>query len=294
MLLLRMTSGYIYLVHTREFINSKEHIYKLGRCRCWKSRLSKYPKGSRLIMCMYVTDQVDSEKKLLSIFDSKYERQTNIGREYYKGCINDMCKVINEELCKVRDTSTIPEIDDADAIRKEIAREVEEQKKRMQEEKKKLCREKRDLHTVLGEFLTDNEHQYSTMKVNLQEFQEAFVMWLDQTKCRTQTSMKDIVHVLTKVYKVRTIREDGMTMIMFPQLGGTSTICPLTTEWLYSRFVKDEKGRVRTSIVYDKFVREIQDIHKKSFGGYMKDLGHPSKCSNSVRYYMGITERESA
>jgi hypothetical protein len=88
--------GYIYLIHLREFINSKENIYKIGRCLSCEQRLKGYPKGSVILFSIYIKDHVQIETQLIKIFDETFERQSNIGREYYKGCLDTMLFTISK------------------------------------------------------------------------------------------------------------------------------------------------------------------------------------------------------
>lgn len=49
---------YIYIVITREFFNSNQNVYKIGKTGNIIQRLSAYPKGSKLlftIACNYMT-----------------------------------------------------------------------------------------------------------------------------------------------------------------------------------------------------------------------------------------------
>lgn len=76
---------YIYLLIEREFINSGEHIYKIGKTTQDPiKRFNQYPKGSKLILIVHVSDCHENEKKIIDLFDNNFERCPNIGREYYK------------------------------------------------------------------------------------------------------------------------------------------------------------------------------------------------------------------
>lgn len=96
-------AGYIYLLREREFIFSKQHIYKIGKtqqqdCR----RFSGYPKGSEIKIILQVAKCDDAEKELLQIFDTKFINKKVIGREYYEGnfimMISEICKYIPNEI----------------------------------------------------------------------------------------------------------------------------------------------------------------------------------------------------
>ena len=66
-------SGYIYLIHMREFINSNEDIYKIGKtqnvcCRKINSRFCGYSKDSCIKIIMHVLNANEVELKLINIF----------------------------------------------------------------------------------------------------------------------------------------------------------------------------------------------------------------------------------
>lgn len=90
-------TGYIYLIHEREFINSKQYIYKLGKteqqgCR----RFNNYPKHSVIKIILQVHNCSEIEKSLLQTFDTQFINKKEIGREYYEG----NCKIMIQEICK--------------------------------------------------------------------------------------------------------------------------------------------------------------------------------------------------
>jgi len=93
-------SNYIYLLHLREFINSNEPIFKLGKSKQENlKRFNSYPKGSKLLFQIICDDCDKIEKDLIKLFKINYEQQINIGIEYFKGnyksMINDIFNHIN-------------------------------------------------------------------------------------------------------------------------------------------------------------------------------------------------------
>jgi hypothetical protein len=86
---------YIYLLREREFIKCNEQIYKIGKTTQNPiKRFNQYPKSSDLIFMIKVHDCHKVEKKLLSLFDSKFKQRKDIGREYYSGNVNEMILLI--------------------------------------------------------------------------------------------------------------------------------------------------------------------------------------------------------
>ena len=62
--------GYIYILIEREFIKTKERIYKLGRTKDWRKRLQQYPNGSVMLLVVETENEVLTEKCLLRIFNT--------------------------------------------------------------------------------------------------------------------------------------------------------------------------------------------------------------------------------
>ena len=84
---------YIYLLREREFVSLKQSVFKIGKTtQPPNKRLVGYPKGSEIIMVITVKNCHDTEKLILRRFDEIFDRQYQIGREYYKGCKYSMIK----------------------------------------------------------------------------------------------------------------------------------------------------------------------------------------------------------
>ena len=118
-------SGYIYLIHLREFINSNQIIYKIGKtkdvcCRKINTRFTGYSKNSNIKLIMQVVDVDDTETKLIKLFDGLFEKQTNLGNEYYKGDCNKMileiCKNTNQQIISDIEQNIEQKIDDKEII----------------------------------------------------------------------------------------------------------------------------------------------------------------------------------
>ena len=64
-----MTSAFvgqfIYLIQEREFVNSGENVFKVGRSSQLINRISSYPKGSNVIFAVKVSDAVIAETSVL-------------------------------------------------------------------------------------------------------------------------------------------------------------------------------------------------------------------------------------
>ena len=84
----------LYLIHTREFIRSKEPIYKIGRGDNVKKRVFQYPNGSDILFVNICKQSKLCEAQLIEIFKEKFKQETFYGREYFSGDVYDMIDIM--------------------------------------------------------------------------------------------------------------------------------------------------------------------------------------------------------
>lgn len=115
---------YVYLIQEREFINSNQPIYKIGKTKQINNlRFNSYPKGSRLLSQLCCKDCDETERQIISLFDKKYKRHIEIGREFYEGeyrnMILDIIDIIDyrKELEDMKESQLQNEIEE---LKKEI------------------------------------------------------------------------------------------------------------------------------------------------------------------------------
>ena len=85
---------YIYLIQLREFVNSNQNIYKIGRTKQSNTkRFNTYPKNSKLFLLISVQDCIRIEKLIITYFKLKYIQRKDIGNEYFEG---DHCIMIDD------------------------------------------------------------------------------------------------------------------------------------------------------------------------------------------------------
>lgn len=95
---------YIYLLKEREFIKTREEIYKVGKTKQKNlKRLDAYPNGTVLILYILCQNCDNTEKKILKDFKEKFIHKRDIGLEYFKGDPDDMIEII----CKIIRTNKI-------------------------------------------------------------------------------------------------------------------------------------------------------------------------------------------
>lgn len=102
-----MTSQYIYLLQEREFIKTKEQIYKIGMTRKENhERFNQYPKGSVLLFQMICINSKSIESLIIKIFKEQFKQRKDIGNEYFEGDFNKMTDIIysniknEKEMCE--------------------------------------------------------------------------------------------------------------------------------------------------------------------------------------------------
>ena len=94
-----MSSGYIYLLQPLRSITDNQKIYKIGKTKRNNfKRFNEYPSGSILLLQSSCNDCDLMEKHLLKLFDGKFIKETNYGREYFQGDLIEMKKLINSEV----------------------------------------------------------------------------------------------------------------------------------------------------------------------------------------------------
>ncbi len=76
----------VYIIHVREFINSDQEIYKIGKTsQVHTKRANSYPKGSCLQFHIRVEDSHNVEKQIIRYFKESFAQRLDIGIEYFEG-----------------------------------------------------------------------------------------------------------------------------------------------------------------------------------------------------------------
>ena len=107
-----MKSNTIYLLQTREFIQLKQPVYKIGRTnQLIENRFKQYPKGSQLLHSNICYNSVNTETILLRYFKEQFKHRPDIGKEYFEGDPTKMIKII-DYFCSNNMDFTSKNIDD--------------------------------------------------------------------------------------------------------------------------------------------------------------------------------------
>ena len=96
-------TGYIYLLQEREFIKTKENIYKLGKTKQENlKRIQNYSNGTKLNIQLECENCDIAEKNLIIIFKESFKQRTDIGTEYFEGDKDKMQEIIYNHInnCK--------------------------------------------------------------------------------------------------------------------------------------------------------------------------------------------------
>ena len=95
-----MTEHFVYLFHTKEFVDLQEPVYKIGKTtKPNLERFQQYDEGTRFYFQTSCHNCHEIEKKVIALFKKNYE--LHCGREYFKGdrqrMVKDICRLIFEE-----------------------------------------------------------------------------------------------------------------------------------------------------------------------------------------------------
>ena len=86
---------FIYLIKEREFIKTKEPIYKIGKTKQENlQRIKSYPNGSILLLYIITNDCDEIEKTIINKFKSHFIHKKEFGNEYFMGDYNSMIYLI--------------------------------------------------------------------------------------------------------------------------------------------------------------------------------------------------------
>ena len=90
-----MSTNYIYLLQEREFLKTKEDIFKIGMTTKENhERFHQYPKGSILLFQMICKNCKDMEKQIVTSFKEIFKQRKDIGNEYFQGNYENMIDII--------------------------------------------------------------------------------------------------------------------------------------------------------------------------------------------------------
>jgi hypothetical protein len=88
-------SEYVYLLQEREFIKTKEDVYKVGMTKKENhERFNQYPKCSKLLFQMICNNCKNMEKVVVKRFKETFKQRKDYGNEYFEGDYKNMIDII--------------------------------------------------------------------------------------------------------------------------------------------------------------------------------------------------------
>lgn len=184
-------SGYIYAIHVREFIRTHENIIKIGRTEDIIQRFGDYPKGSRLLYTIYVSDQRQAEYNLIISMRQHFINRRDIGREYFQGNITTMIQHMMQ-------TVSIP-VDHFAPL------------PLLPQPKKEIIK---DTDVIIRLFMEEYKERYEEKVVKSSQFYDDFMLWKkDQQAIQKSISHKRFSSGLKELYgaKLKSHRfDDGV------------------------------------------------------------------------------------
>jgi len=119
-----MMSQYIYLLQEREFIKTKEHVYKVGMTKKENhERFNQYPKGSVLLFQIICNNCKNMEKLVLKKFKETFKQRKDIGNEYFEGEYKSMIDIIYSTIKDENEIGIGDDDDDENLVEKEDVEE---------------------------------------------------------------------------------------------------------------------------------------------------------------------------
>ena len=121
-------TDYIYLLIEREFSNSKEPIFKVGKTtKLNHIRFNQYLKNSVLLFQMICNDCNNMEKQIKDIFKKEFKQRKEIGSEYFEGKYQSMIDIIYNTIKNEKEVEKVVEEVEKEEVEKEEVEEVEKE-----------------------------------------------------------------------------------------------------------------------------------------------------------------------
>jgi len=126
-----MSSGYIYLLQPLCSIKDNKQVYKIGKTKRNNfKRFNEYPVGSILLLQSSCKNCDLMENHLLKLFNERFAKETDYGREYFQGGLFEMKKLINSEIMNEENIidydNNNNNIEESDYLDREIIKNVTE------------------------------------------------------------------------------------------------------------------------------------------------------------------------
>ena len=83
-------------MYIREFIKSKENVFKLCNSIDMKKQIKRYPNGSQVLLQIKCKKSKEYKRYLHNLFKINFTQKTYYGSDYFEGNKDDMISEINK------------------------------------------------------------------------------------------------------------------------------------------------------------------------------------------------------
>ncbi len=199
-----MTTNYIYLLQEREFIKTKENIFKVGMTKKENhKRFNQYPTGSILLFQMVCNDCKSNERVIIQKFKETFIQRKDIGSEYFEGDYISMIDIIyltiKNENTNINEEVTIEEIDENNMDYTDYVQYVKN-KKYQEDAFKKICNN--IINSIFPDYRNDREFggESKFFKITFDNDEDQYVIHYINPQLKSLLYSKDGFVLIGKDY----------------------------------------------------------------------------------------------
>lgn len=274
--------GYIYLIREREYIMSKEPIYKIGRTDDWNRRMKEYG-ACEMYMLVRVNNAYERELQIIEIFRREFETKT---RERFNGSVSDMMDIISRICCGDYKRDIIKALETGSIEMKKYFYRVASSYMRLISD---ALHDNKDLFKCIFD-MSDSNTKRNMLLLNKQHRDQfiSFFIFPDQSQRKFLYDFNNGYNILLegpagsgKSHCIRLVRHRATVIAMTEHAAGLiggvsykSYVLRLQHDhkkgiaMCADRYIIDETGlmEVEELIYFDKLLREVTK-YDKPFGG---------------------------
>jgi hypothetical protein len=165
-----MCINYIYLLQEREFVNTKENIYKVGMTTKENhKRFGGYKKGFILLFQMSCENAKNIEKKIIKLFKETFEWRKDLGNETFSGNYKSM---IDKIYLTIKHEEQDNNEDDVEHNEEEEQEEQEEQ-----EEVNRLKLLSEEIGKVFNDYKNDESFKGNKKYIKISKVDNKYIVY---------------------------------------------------------------------------------------------------------------------
>jgi hypothetical protein len=205
-----MLTNYIYLLQEREFIKTKENIYKVGRTKKENhQRFNQYPKGSILLFQMICNNCENIESLIIKQFKEQFIQRKDIGNEYFEGDYHVMINNIYLAIINYNPKEYSELLKKQTEEKKELLKQQKEEEKELllkqqKEEKELLKQQKEEKKELLKQ---QKEEEKELLK---QQKEEKELLKQQKEEENKNNMIKPFIDWIMYEYKNKTLKNDSI------------------------------------------------------------------------------------